>query len=246
MGPGYTAASAIWTPLSSVRSAKASLHVPVVKPLLSRVLRFCTAALLWAASGCVGTESGNPPLARVRLISLAVESGQVLIEGAPGAASPPGARVEAINVSRRTSAPRDTLVNSDGSFGLSVPGERGDSLRLVVFELGRHSPVVLLETVVPDQVACAAPSSTEVDVFDGQATVVFENNCAEDVVTAPEFVRGNIDFSPTPTAIPAGETHRFTFDATIAQGEHGLVIFETAIGSVVAESAVSIFAPAPR
>ena len=149
------------------------------------------------SSGCVITQTGNPPYQPERPdiladgIAPAVNQPQsereILIVGAPGTVDPPTGAIVAINLSDSSVVPVRVPVEADGGFAVTVPSRPGDEIRLAVATRGARSlPIDVVrfdaESIVPRPRPFAgclevAPAADVPYLAAGAAVVQVTNAC---------------------------------------------------------------------
>ena len=198
-------------------------------------------------SGCIGTESGNPPPASpvigVRFDDM---QGQAVVVGMPGAASPPGATLQLTNLTSGID-PVAVVVADDGSFEVTIEAVPGDAIRLVVLTDDTHSRVFLVSGASDDPAPtdCIRAGGDAVDVPAGGATTFpFTNTCEQAAVVEVLEVRNGADLAVAPrqaTPLAIGETTELQLTNPEGTFVHAIVVIEVRLGADRAVHYLSVF-----
>ena len=190
-------------------------------------MRLATLLLFVLPFACTGTPQPDPPNIELPRVTTPLPPrgiGEIRLLGGPGAISPPGAGLWAVDLDG--DAPPVTLPSAaDGSFDGNVVGADGDAFRLqVVAGDARSEPVDVVLAVGSPIVPLAhalggclrAPLELEVSTT-APASVAITNACGADVVLGAVRVRTSpspFSVVTSPTSIAAGETAEISVELT--------------------------------
>ncbi|MFK7986206.1 MAG: hypothetical protein AB8I08_09250 [Sandaracinaceae bacterium] len=224
---------------------------------------FILMGVLLALSGCVVTDTGNPPLTPPdpdETVVMSLLGGTVTVQGMAGAVDGSSGVVRLTNLDDG-SAPVDAPIQADGSFSAALQADIGDVLRLQRVEGSLRSVPVDLDAGSGEpaevRVPCLSVSTTFLDVDVLEATTDFDvtvdNNCGAEVLVETRF-RGadgptmpSID-SPLPIApdpnravLPAGGSTTMTLSVSPPSAPEGEDVVLLLVDDGAARRAVTVW-----
>jgi hypothetical protein len=224
------------------------------------VVSMCVVAMLTWASGCLGTETGNPPavpVVDVSRIGLTELPAAVEISGMTGAIEPGGGTVRLLNLDG-VAGFVVAEVAADGSFVGTVEGTTADVFRLhaklgdlrappIDFQIvGLPIPAVDCIEVTPD--ALDADHGTVGIGETGVVSVSLRNGCSTELTVTslrmrladPAFV---ITAPAPPWSIPVGESASVdvTFSPTSPGEAEEVLLIDVQAGASDARFAISMY-----